>query len=131
MISDPYTCNKACINRLVDDYSTHGKLVVAFDFDNTISDYHNIGYSFDRVINLLKACENNHHLVCFTANKDEEMVSSYIEKTIGIVNFTINESPVDTGGRKIYYNILLDDRAGLESAVYQLEKFISVTEEGN
>lgn len=117
-----------CVNRLINDYHAHGSLIVAYDFDNTVFDYHGDGLDCSNVIDLLrKAKDKGHILVCYTANEDLEFVKSFIKENNIPLDF-INESPVKSGS-KIYYNILLDDRSGLESAFNQLEDFLNKTKE--
>ncbi|WP_298751977.1 hypothetical protein [uncultured Arcobacter sp.] len=127
--TDPFLTNSMCVERLLQDYQSHGNLVVAFDFDNTVYDYHHKGYKFDKLFEILRRCEQvDMTLVCYTANPDEKFISNYIRAIIGLKKFKINESPVDTGGKKIYYNILLDDRAGLYSAYCNLNMVLSIIE---
>lgn len=59
---------------MVNEYNKYqGKLVVAFDFDNTIFDYHNDGGDYSGVISLLKECsEEGFIMVLFTSNEDED-----------------------------------------------------------
>lgn len=47
---------EACKKRLLEEYHKYRKLIVAFDFDNTIFDYHNTGGDYSCVIELLKEC---------------------------------------------------------------------------
>lgn len=47
---------EACKKRLLEEYKKYGKLIVAFDYDNTIFDYHNNGGDYSCVIELLKRC---------------------------------------------------------------------------
>ena len=37
---DPYLDNNLCVDRLVENWKQHGKIIIAFDFDNTIYDYY-------------------------------------------------------------------------------------------
>ena len=116
-----------CTIRLLDDYKRHGNLIVAFDFDNTIYDYHEIGCTFNDVICLLKECsELGFTMVLFTANEEKEKLDFCKEYCLknGIRVDYINESPI-MKTRKPYYNILLDDRAGLESAYKTLKAVVS------
>lgn len=115
--------------RLINDYRKHGNLIVAFDFDNTIFNYHNVeGRYFFDVPNLLTECSKlGFIMVLFTCNEDEDKLSlirDYCSNS-GIRIDYINESPV-MNTRKPYYNILLDDRAGLEEA-YGILKFVVET----
>lgn len=72
---------EACKKRLLEEYKKYGELIVAFDYDNTIFDYHNNG------------------------------------------ELQINQSSVLPKSYKPYYNILLDDRAGLEES-YEILKYV-------
>lgn len=112
--------------RLFNDYEKHGNLIVAFDFDNTIFNYHGAAdRTFFDVIHLLKECSAlGFTMVLFTANEDEERLNfcrTYCRNMEIRVDY-VNESPV-MNTRKPYYNILLDDRAGLEEA-YGILKFV-------
>jgi len=113
------------------EYKQYGNLIVALDFDGTINDYHNEGLEFEKVIDLIKACNQlDFQIVIFTANPDTE----YIEKKcsdLGIEICGINKNlvPMFDKSPKIYYNILLDDRAGLESAYYILADVVITIKE--
>lgn len=132
MKKDKYLIHHNCVARLMSEYKQYGNLIVALDFDGTINDYHNEGLEFERVITLIKACnELNFQIVIFTANSDTE----YIEKKcsdLGIEICGINKNlvPMFDKSKKIYYNILLDDRAGLESAYYALADTVITIKEG-
>lgn len=114
------------INRLIDDYKKHKNIIVAFDFDNTIYDYHHKGYCFDSVIELLRKCSDiGFTMVLFTANENESKLKfckQYCSANGIRIDF-INESPI-MNTRKPYYNILLDDRAGLAESYYILSTFL-------
>jgi predicted HAD superfamily phosphohydrolase YqeG len=117
--------------RLYTDYKKHGKLIIAFDFDNTVFDFHNVGDTFPEVISILQdARKAGHTLVLFTANEGYRLqkIREHLS-TIGLNPYYVNESPVFKDNRKPYYNILLDDRAGLESAFNQLNEFLIFTNE--
>lgn len=89
------------------------------------------GYEFPEVIDLLyRASMLNLTLVCYTGNEDTEFVMNYCMKNKIRVDY-MNESPIKSVSRphKPYFSILLDDRAGLASAVealhyviYEIEK---------
>lgn len=125
MFSD--TCNfEFCVKRLWRDYEKHANLIIAFDFDNTIYDYHNERYHFDCVKSLLRDCsELGFTMVLFTANDDPDTLQHHIEfcEGEGIRVDFVNESPV-LKTTKPYYNILLDDRAGLEDAYHILSQVV-------
>lgn len=121
---DFYLNTDNVVNRLVSEWEKHGKLIIAYDFDNTVFDYHNEGHKYDDVVNLLKECkEFGAYLVVFTAKANEdfpEMISYLKENDIPFDAINQNLDFVPFTGGKIYYNILLDDRAGLASAFTDL-----------
>ena len=125
--NDYYNSTK-CLIRLLNDYHKHRNLIVAFDFDNTIYDYHQKGGSFDDVVGLLRECsEVGFTMVLFTANESVDKLSfckQYCTQK-GIRIDYINESPV-MNTKKPYYNILLDDRAGLQEAYETLKCAITI-----
>lgn len=109
--------------RLRKDYLEHGSLFVAFDYDNTVFDYHNQGIEYDKVIDLLRTCKSlGFTLILFTGNEGAQL--EVLEKDLknrDIPYDLINENPL-MKTRKPYYNILLDDRAGLYEAYKNLKK---------
>jgi len=121
-MEDRYLRAEESKNRLLRECLKHGGLIVYFDFDNTIYDYHNIGDTYPKVINILKECsDKGFSLVCFTANKDVNFVKQYISD-LGIIIKGVNIDIINVGnGVKPYFNILLDDRCGLRSAIEDLE----------
>ncbi len=124
----PFLNDTACVFRLVDEHKKYGKIVVAYDFDNTIFDYHSKGHDYSELIEIIKVAHNiGCYLICFTAEKDEEVVSSFLINN-QIPYDSINENPpfFKSDARKIYFNLLLDDRAGLSSAYNQLKDFIHI-----
>lgn len=75
----------------------------------------------EAIINLLKRCkEHNFYIVLFTASDPIRFpfMHEYMNAR-GVQVDAINENPIPLpfgNHRKIYYNIFLDDRAGLSSA---------------
>lgn len=131
---DYYLYDLNVINRLVDEWSKYGcNFVIAYDFDNTVYDYHNQGHKYDDVIGLLRECkEFGAHLVVFTANDEDKHppIIDYL-KTNNIPFDAINENPPFVpvqSSKKIYSNHFLDDRAGLSSAYYCLRLALQIME---
>ena len=128
-MKDRFLRHSECMARLYKDYKAHGKLIIAFDFDNTIFDIHGNGDTYPEVTRVLQdARKAGHTLVLFTANEGYrlQMIRVYLNE-LGLNPDYVNESPVFKDNRKPYYNILLDDRAGLESAYTQLDEFLQIT----
>lgn len=127
---DFYLENRNTIHRLVNEWEKYKVLIVAYDFDNTVFDFHNEGHSYEKVIELLRECkEIGSYLMVYTAREDEELefVKNYLTKN-EVPFDSINETPeyIKFTGKKLYYNILLDDRAGLASAYHCLKEAINI-----
>lgn len=127
-MEDIYLNDYACESRLYKEYLKYGRLIIAYDFDNTVYDYHNIGLKFDKVINLLRECEKmGFYLIVFTCSKEERYpeIEKYLkENDIPYHAINKNAPGINFAHGKIYYNILLDDRAGLKSAYENLSNLI-------
>lgn len=127
---DYYLNTENSYQRLKSEYDKYGSIVVAYDFDNTVFDYHGNGWKFEKTIDLirkLKAIEC--FLIVFTANEDETFVKQYLTKN-GIPFDVLNENPpfYESNSRKIYYNILLDDRAGMQEVFQCLTRLVEEVE---
>lgn len=115
--------------RLYNDYLSHNNLIVAFDFDNTIFDYHKNGYTFKSVIDILKICSDlGFTMILFTCEEDKEKLKFKVNhcKELGISVDYMNESPILNKSKKPYYNILLDDRAGLRDSLLTLTRVLKM-----
>ena len=120
--------SKIYLDRLVNEWKQYGKIIVATDFDSTISPYHTLDNHADinRVINVLKLVkEIGAYVIIFTAcNADRfDYIKDYCV-TIGLEIDSINQTPIDIPygkNGKVYANIFIDDRAGLNEALAILE----------
>ena len=127
---DQYMIHDNVVERLLKEYRLHGDLIVAYDFDNTVFDYHNRGESYEMVIDLIRKLSTvkGIELIVWTgSSKDRyDFIRDYL-KVNNIPFSKINENPYffDSSSPKIFYSILLDDRAGLESAYVALVSFLN------
>jgi hypothetical protein len=132
-LTDPYINDLRCIKRLISEWVKHKSLIIAYDYDNTVFDYHNLGYEFNGLIKLLRECKKygGKFIVysCSPLDRHYEM-KSYLNGN-DIPFDTINENIVELhgGGGKLFYNIFLDDRAGLKSAYSVLHAALNVMKE--
>lgn len=110
-------------NRLMEEYRKYGSLVVAFDFDDTVYDFHKKGRLYNDVILLLKKLKKlNCYLICWTGQENLGFVASYLRAN-KIPFDSINEDPPfnKTKSKKVYANAYLDDRAGLYQVYNELK----------
>lgn len=116
-MEDRYLHIDQSIKRLKDEIYKYGSIFIAFDFDNTVFDYHNIGDTYPHLEKILiKAKSQDHVLILFTGNEGAKLdeIIKYCTGH-GYAPDLINENPI-MKTRKPYYNILLDDRAGLNES---------------
>ena len=117
-------------NRLLEEYNTHQSIVVAFDFDDTVYDFHKKGRLYNDVTELLKKLKSiNCYLICWTGQQDLDFVSNYLTNH-NIPFDAINENPpfYKSSSKKIYANAYLDDRAGLKQVYDELNELVLRTE---
>jgi thiol-disulfide isomerase/thioredoxin len=114
------------LERLEEEWRQHGKIIIACDYDDTISPWKLKGFDPTRTIEVLKVAQHTGaYLVIFSAcNPDRyDEIRDYCSK-LGLKVDAINETPIDLPyGKhgKIYANIFIDDRAGLNESLNILE----------
>ena len=125
---DEYLKPNASFLRLLKEYREYKSLVIAYDLDNTLYDFHKKGETYTMVAELLvELKEIGCYMICFTANADKDFVLNYLtEKSIPFD--AINENPpfFKSEERKIYFNALLDDRAGLQQVYNELNLLTTI-----
>lgn len=124
-MNDPYLNIGTACQRLYDEYLKYGKLVVACDYDDTIYDFHKKGHTYTAVIDLLLECQKLGFYICIFTGSPLDKYPEIMEytKNLGLNIATINKNPFPMpfgNDGKMYYNILLDDRAGLTESYYIL-----------
>ena len=112
--------------RLVEQYKKMDRLIIAYDFDDTVSPYYSS--SCNRAASAIRMAREylNAYLIVYTCNQDEEKLKKYLDKE-KIPYDAINENaPFIHFNKKgkLYYNLLLDDKAGLHQAISDLETLI-------
>jgi hypothetical protein len=132
--NDPFLDDRMVILRLVLDYHRHGGIVIAYDYDNTVYDYHRRGFKFNAVIELLRECQPYARFVVYTHSNDDRHpdIIEYLNEN-NIPWDTINEGIVWANGKKegkLFYSHFLDDRAGLSSAYRVLKNAITIIKTG-
>jgi len=129
-ITDPFISDYKAIERLVMDYMKHGKLIIAYDYDSTVFDFHKKGHTFDLVMKLLRECRDYAQFIVYTHSNDDRHgeIIEYLDEH-NLPWDTINEGIVWANGKaegKLFYSHFLDDRAGLRSAYIILDKALDI-----
>ena len=113
-------------HRLIGEYEKYHNLIIGFDFDNTICGLDN--ESISKVILLLQECKKLGFTLClYTISASDEWLEWKVKycEYFGISPNYVNDSQVLRGNRKPFFNILLDDRAGLNEAYACLETVVN------
>jgi hypothetical protein len=113
-------------SRLIDHYNTHNRLIVAYDVDDTVRPYYS--GSCEKVKSVLRAAAQylNCYFIVYTCNPNTDKIKEYLieeELPFDSINENAPFTPNYING-KLFYNIFLDDKAGLNEAVERLEALI-------
>jgi hypothetical protein len=130
---DEFLIPGASFTRLLAEYKKYGSLVIGFDFDGTVHDYHKTGASYEMVRELLRELKGiGCKCVCWTAYKDLD----YVRKFCRVNNIPCDD--VNSGGielpwesRKPFFSALLDDRAGLSQVYRELKTLVTLIQKEN
>ena len=124
-MEDRYIKYTQCFDRLLIEYKKYNSLLIAFDFDNTVFDCLQVDDTFPMMEELLKRSKQiGCKLILFTVNENEALDKAiqYCQDR-GYAPDYVNESPI-MNTRKPFYNLLLDDRAGLGEATKLLSDLL-------
>lgn len=122
------------INKLKETYEKYGKIIVAYDYDDTVCPTEPI-YNCDNVVKLLRLCSNfdEFEMICFTARSTPETIKE-VKDNLNRLNIrydVINDNTdrikreiEHTHPSKVLYSIFLDDKAGLGDAYKILVEFV-------
>jgi hypothetical protein len=116
------------LKRLVEEWKQHGRIIVAVDYDDTISPWKaTTQQDCDEVIKLLKEVRNvGAYIVIFTCSDVDRYkeIEEYC-KSKELKIDSINQNPISLpygNQNKVYANIFIDDRAGLYESLNLLEE---------
>lgn len=120
---DEYLNVENSYQRLKKEFLEYGRLIIAYDLDCTVYDYHHTGGSFEMVKDLIRKYRDHAYFIVFTSSPSdryEEVRQILIKENVPFD--TINEDApfIDFTARKVFYNIFLDDRAGLRQTYDEL-----------
>ena len=135
-MESPYQHSIECVSRLLREYYAHkGRLILALDFDDTVFDYHNAGHSYDWILGLVRCAQAaRFYIMLFTGTPRAQWDAqcAYLQDR-GIHVDSVNANPIALpfgNDGKPYYNLLLDDRAGLGQGAQILNQLLTEIENG-
>ena len=125
------------LKRLICNYKKHGRIIVAYDFDDTVHPTHqNDDKSCKLVRDLLIKCSKYTEditMICYTCRGNDVVINNVIPylDECGIRHDKVNEQSdtLDPDVRqslscKLLYSIFLDDLSGLRESFSVLSKFL-------
>lgn len=130
---DTYRIHASTVARLTKEYKSHPKLIIAVDFDDTFFPWTQENSIHDEVRALVRRCQKlGFYIVCFTASdaRRYDFIRSYFaQHGVTLDSINVNPIPLPYGNNgKIFFNILLDDRSGLESSYATLLEVVEFAE---
>lgn len=132
MNQDPYFSTELGVQRLLEQYHIHKNLIVAFDFDDTIFDYHKKGFTYPKVVELLLECQSlGFTLVMLTTTENDQHLIENVKycERLGLHIAYVNTGPVMPKAVKPFFNVYLDDKAGLHQAYEILSTTIKLIQQ--
>jgi hypothetical protein len=118
------------LSQLCRAYDNHKHIIIGVDFDDTVFVFNEtpqIRERCERVVEALKKASDFSTICLWSVASPQSLkYKAEIMKLYGIPPAYINESPIKKWGEcaKPYWNIELDDKAGLSSSLATLEEFI-------
>ena len=129
---DPFMNREIVKDRLRNEYKKYGQLIIAYDFDYTVHSYREETWTYEFVMTLLREWRPYAKFVVFTASPITRYayIKTYL-KTHNLPYDKVNEEVFERQrSRKIYYNVFLDDRAGLGETAEILTELLNEIKEG-
>lgn len=112
---DYYMYFENCYERIVNDYLTHGQLIIAVDFDNTLKPFREHEDDCSEIKQLIKDIKPYAHIIIYSASpksRYKEMQDYLKQENIPYDDINIQHKGLDyEEGQKLYYNMIIDDRA--------------------
>lgn len=133
-MKDRYLFQANVVNRLLEEYERYGRIIVAYDFDSTVFDYHGKGDTFGNVMKLIRDLKPYANFIVYTCRPEKQYdeIKEYLD-VHDLPYDTINEPIVvlngEDKGSKLFYSVLLDDRAGLFSVFTALTEVVNILNE--
>lgn len=125
------------INRLVKEWLKHERLIIACDLDDTIIPYNpELWESCEETVELIKECQTEGiWFIINTARQEYKLEDGKTQvESLGIEVHSVNKMPFTWNlpyglSGKVYANIFLDDRGGIECTRNQLREAYNIVKQ--
>ena len=124
--------NNLLLTELVRQWNKHKQIIIAYDFDDTVRPYRKEDCKEVQEVLRDAARVLKPYFIVFTCNKDIDYIKRFLFfEQIPYNSINMNSPYIPewvSNPNKIYYNILLDDKAGLEQSLKALKDLIYLVE---
>lgn len=128
---DKYLVYDSAYDRLWAEYQKYGSLIVAVDYDDTLFDFHGTGNSYELVKQLVRDLHSIGCKIIIWSGSDnvDEMDKFLREQNVpwDLINENLQVNGKWASGkdsRKVYANVYIDDRAGLNQVYNDLRRLV-------
>lgn len=117
------------LNQLIEVYEKHGKIIIGVDFDDTVFPFNKSVANINRCNEVVEIVRDlkPYSIICLWSVADAQSLiyKEHIMDLYGIKPDYVNDSPLNKWGesKKVYFNIQLDDKAGLNETLQVLKNF--------
>ena len=121
----PSTSASFLLTRLIHQYKKQDRLIIAYDFDDTVRPYWCSSCEYVKSVLRIARDTLNAYFIVYTCNPNHDMITKYLdEEEIPYNSINQNAPFIDESqiSGKLFYNLFLDDKAGLKEAVEALDE---------
>lgn len=112
------------LQRLIEQYQKQDKIIIAYDFDDTVSPCYCANCTEVQSVLRMSKENLNAYFIVYTSNNNHIGIKKFLDFH-GLPYDAINQNapfvPFNNPEDKLFYNIFLDDKAGLGEAVRTLK----------
>lgn len=117
--------------KLFNSYREHKKIIIGVDFDDTLFPLDDRWEKLCQLVRSELRATGSKATICLYTVADNQSIRYKLElmRLWGIPADYVNKSPIKLGnGEKPFFNLLLDDKAGLQESLSLLIEFNKLTE---
>lgn len=112
------------LQRLIEQYQKQDRIIIAYDFDDTVSPCYCANCTEVQSVLRMSKENLNAYFIVYTSNPNHEKIKQFLDYEqlpYDAINQNAPFVPFNNPEDKLFYNIFLDDKAGLGEAVRTLK----------